>query len=80
MDERFSPEVQEALLTMFMSDGWRYFIEDVTSNLDGVNSLDNVVGEQQLGFRQGQVSALRGIVAYEDAIKSAVEDEMEITV
>lgn len=76
--DNFSTEIQDRLFELFATEGWKVFMEDVQQNLDGVNHLDNIVGEQQLGFRQGQVAVLRGIVQYEDAIRSAVnEDTLE---
>lgn len=73
--DNFNPEVQRALEDMFASEGWRYFLEDVTANKNGVNHLDGIEGEQMLGFRQGQVSILNSVLAYEDAIRSASEAE-----
>jgi len=82
MDEKFSPEIQRALMDMFATEGWNYFLEDVTENLKGANTLDGITGEQALGFRQGQINTLRSVIAYEDTIRNAVDNEvneLEIT-
>jgi len=73
--DKFTPEIQDALMNLFSSEGWHYFLEDVVANLESVNNLDGVQGEQALGFRQGQISTLRGVIAYEDTIKAATEED-----
>lgn len=75
--DNFNSEVQKALEDMFASEGWRYFLEDVTANKNGINHLDGIEGDQMLGFRQGQVSILNSVLAYEDAIRSASEVDAE---
>jgi len=72
--DKFTPEIQDALMNLFSSEGWHYFLEDVVANLESVNNLDGIQGEQALGFRQGQISTLRGVISYEDTIKAAAED------
>lgn len=61
-------DIYDDLKTMFMSNGWNYFLEDVKENLKGVNTLSDIQGEQQLGMKQGQVAILQGIIKYEDTI------------
>jgi hypothetical protein len=79
MDNKFTPEIQQALMDMFATEGWQYFLEDVAENLKGANTLDSITGEQSLGFRQGQVNTLRSVLAYEDTIRDAVDNEAEET-
>ena len=74
MSDVFTPEVQDALVSMFSSEGWVYFIEDVQKNLNGINTLDGIRGEQQLGIMQGQLQVLRGILTYEDTIRTAINE------
>jgi len=75
--DNFNIKVQKALEDMFASEGWRFFLEDVTANKNGINHLDGIEGDQMLGFRQGQVSILNSILAYEDAIRTASEVDTE---
>lgn len=77
--DNFTPEIQDALFEMFASEGWQYFIEDAQRNLEGVNHLDSIIGEQQLGFRQGQVSTLKGLIGYEDTLRTAAQQYTEDT-
>lgn len=63
----------EALNDMFQSAGWELFIEDMTVQLKGIDNVDGVKGEQQLGHRQGMCQILRGVIGYEEIAKQVHE-------
>lgn len=58
----------ETIGEMFSTEAWAMYLQDMQQNLDAVNSLSGIVGEQQLGIRQGQVDTLSGILNYENLI------------
>ncbi len=70
-------EMVDALTEMFGSYGWQLFMEEATKNLENINTLDGVQGEQTLGFRQGQIAMLRSVLGYEDIIRTAVDQQEE---
>lgn len=70
-------EIVDALTDMFGSRGWQLFMEEAESNLKNINTLDGVDKEHTLGFRQGQVAMLRSVLAYENTIRTAVDQQEE---
>jgi hypothetical protein len=59
-------ELDDAL-TMFMTDGWKTFIEEIQGSVDDV-SLDHANTIEELFYLKGRLSALRGILAYEKQV------------
>lgn len=77
MDHNFTPEIQQALVNMFATDGWKIFTSDVRDNHEIANSLVDIKDVHQLGFQQGQCAVLASIVNYEDTIRAISENVEE---
>lgn len=66
----------ETIKELFEHDGWQNFLQDMALNLQAVQSCKGITGEQELGFRQGQVQVLEGVLNYESLIEAT---EAQIT-
>ena len=72
--DNFTTEIQDELINLFASSGWALFLEDAKANQTSINTLSGIKGEQDLGFKQGQLAVLQGILGYEDTIRTIAEE------
>lgn len=64
----------ESLFHTFSTDGWKAFIEDMQSNFDALNHVQNISDAKELHFKQGQLNALSAIINFETAIRNSHDD------
>lgn len=61
----------EAIQAIITTMGWRWFIAEVNSELEGLQQrLQVAQGEQVVGHLQGMIAAFQQIVAFEDMVDS----------
>lgn len=61
----------EDLFSTFATDGWKAFIEDMQSNYDTLNHVQNIPDAKELHFKQGQLNVLTAILNFENAIRNS---------
>lgn len=64
----------ENLLELFVSPGWKQFIEDIEDNKEVLQDINSINDEKQFWFRRGQLEAVSRILSYESSIKDSYED------
>lgn len=57
--------------TMFKTDGWRNFLEDMGNAFLGLNDITSVRGADDLFFRQGQANIINFVLGYEESLDAA---------
>lgn len=70
-----SPEEQkyyETYFDLFLTDGWKQFIEEINDILDK-HRIEDIKNEQHLAFIKGERDALFRIRRFEQGIKSAYD-------
>lgn len=73
MDEELT-KYYENLLTLFATEGWKQFQEDISDNMEILQDITTIPDEKQFWFRRGQIEAVQRILNYEDAIVNSYED------
>lgn len=74
-----TPELQkyyEARLDMMSSTAWKELMEDVQTMLDATNTLSGATPDN-LGFKQGEVSIMRWLLALADTSEKAYDQLKE---
>jgi len=66
----------EARLDMMSSTAWKELMEDVQAMLNATNTLSGATPEN-LGFKQGEVSIMRWLLALADTSEKAYEQLKE---
>ena len=71
--EKSIQDYYEALLGMFASDGWGYFIEDHEEALDALmkTAHEQCKDNDSWQERRGQINKLTHLISYETFIKNA---------
>lgn len=64
----------EDYFDLFSRNGWKLLMEDIDSMIGAVDSLDSVTSLEELHQYKGQLSILRRIRGFENAIAAAYED------
>ena len=75
-DEQF----RDAMFEMFGTQGWRYFVQELISNYQAMDTLNSCNDEKGLFINKGQLIALANIINLEDIMRDAddeAEDEAE---
>ena len=67
-------EYYESLLSLFSTDGWKNFQEDMRNSLDSLKDIQTVSNAEEFWVRKGQVQTLSFIVNYEQTAKAAYEE------
>lgn len=67
-------EYYESLLSLFTTDGWKQFQEDMTNSYDNLKDIQSINTAEEFWLRKGQVSILSFIAGYEDAARAAYEE------
>lgn len=69
----------EDYFDLFSRSGWQLLMEDIDSMIDSLDSLDYVSSMEELHNHKGQLTILRRIRGFENAIQAAYEDLTEET-
>lgn len=73
MDRKLQ-EYYDSQWTMFASEGWQYFIEDMQILEKNLDNLRTVVNNDDLQFRKGQLDILRLVLERKAACEKTYED------
>jgi hypothetical protein len=74
-----APELQkyfESYFDLFLTDGWKQFMEDVKESADSFN-LRHVENESGLKFAQGQLLILDRLINWEAGIRNTYDTVQE---
>lgn len=63
----------ETYFDLFLTDGWKQFINDLQSNIENFN-IQGIKDAEQLYKTQGQLSVLTSVSNFEAQIKAAYEE------
>lgn len=72
-----SPELEkyyEDRFTMFLTQGWKDFIEDVEKVKAAVKGVEEVASVEELYFAKGQLDILNWLLGIKDASEQAYEE------
>ena len=61
---------------MFITEGWKQLISDLTANANNINSVEYTKDKEDLHFRKGQLSVLASIITLETQLKAAEEQAL----
>ena len=61
---------------MFMTEGWKQLISDLTANANNINSVEYTKDKEDLHFRKGQLSVLASIITLETQLQAAEEQAL----
>jgi hypothetical protein len=61
---------------MFMTEGWKQLISDLTANANNINSVEYTKDREDLHFRKGQLSVLGSILTLENQLREAEEQAL----
>ena len=56
---------------LFISEGWKAFVDDMGSNLSNISELSNISDAKELHYKQGQVNIITAIINFEQSIRNA---------
>lgn len=66
----------EAARDMFMSEGWKNFMEDLDANIEAIK-VDNLDSVEAFWMAKGQMLTLRSLAGYENMVLAAEEQAEE---
>ena len=61
---------------MFITEGWKQLISDLTTNANNINSVEYTKDGEDLHFRKGQLSVLASIITLETQLRAAEEQAL----
>lgn len=64
----------ETSFSMFISDGWKYFIEDMEALRESIDNLPSINSAEELFFKKGQLDILQLIFERRKAFEDAYRD------
>lgn len=64
----------EDYFDLFSREGWKLLMEDIDSMIDSLDSLDYVSTLEELNNHKGQLTILKRIRGFENAIEAAYEE------
>ena len=73
MDNSLEKQYEE-YFDLFSRGGWKLLMEDIDSMIESLDSLDYVSSMEQLNNHKGQLTILKRIRGFENAIESAYEE------
>jgi hypothetical protein len=73
LQDRDLQDYYESMIEMFASKGWTYFIQDMQRLFVAADSVQEVDGLQELGFRQGQADMIKLVVSQPAVIDAAYD-------
>jgi len=77
MQEQRDPELQkyfESLLDTFVSEGWKFLLEDFTGAEESIRDLILCKDDKDLYYKKGQLDVIGRLLAFETSIKNSYED------
>jgi hypothetical protein len=74
MDNSEIQKQYEDYFDLFSRNGWKLLMEDIDSMIKSVDSLDYVASVEELHNHKGQLTILKRIRGFENAILAAYED------
>ena len=66
-----------ALKMMFMTDGWKIFLQECMDNATSTNSVEDTTSRDDLWYRKGQLAVLGNILNTERSIEIAEEEALK---
>jgi hypothetical protein len=61
---------------MFVTEGWKTLMSDLTVNANNINSVEHTKDGEDLHFRKGQLSVLGSLLTLETQLKEAEEQAL----
>ena len=61
---------------MFVTEGWKTLMSDLTANANNINSVEHTKDGEDLHFRKGQLSVLGSLLTLETQLKEAEEQAL----
>ena len=77
LHEQRDPELQkyfESLLDTFVSEGWKFLLEDFTGAEESIRDIIQCKDDKDLYYRKGQLDVIGRLLAFETSIKNSYED------
>jgi len=77
MQEQRDPELQkyfESLLDTFVSEGWRFLLEDFSGAEESIRDIIQCKDDKDLYYRKGQLDVIGRLLSFETSIKNSYED------
>lgn len=71
------PELQkyyESLQDTFMTEGWKFLLEDFTGAEESIRDLIQCKDEKDLYYKKGQLDVMGRLLTFESSIKNSYED------
>lgn len=68
-------EYYETLISLFTTQGWALYKEDLEDNLKGLQDVTSIPSAEQFWQRKGQVELLTRLLGYQDLIERHFEAE-----
>jgi len=66
-------EYYDNLISLFASDGWKLYQEDLEDNLKGLQDVGSIKDTEQFWKRKGQVELLTRLIGYQPLIEEHYE-------
>jgi hypothetical protein len=63
---------------LFRTDGWKTFVDDLSSNIPVINSVESAKDEKDLYFRKGQLNILGSILNLEETTRIGYEESQRV--
>lgn len=64
----------ESYLDLFVTDGWKNFVEDFKMAADDLSNIRNVASLEDMKFIQGKLDVMDRIVNFETGIRNTYEE------
>lgn len=77
MQEPRDPELQryfESLLDTFISEGWKFLLEDFAGAEESIRDLVQCKDDKDLYYKKGQLDVIGRLLNFETSIKNSYED------
>lgn len=65
---------------LFMTEGWRQFVEDIKETHESVNNLQNIKDSEDFYYKKGQEEILRRFLNFKDLIESSYKETQDESV
>ena len=67
-------EYYDHLISLFATQGWKLYLEDLEDNLKGLQDVSTIVNAEQFWQRKGQVELLSRLIGYQPLIEQHYEE------
>jgi hypothetical protein len=68
-------EYYDNLISLFSTQGWKLYLEDLEDNLKGLQDVSTIPSSEQFWQRKGQVELLTRLIGYQPLIEQHFEAE-----